>query len=89
MYMRTDHKIIYCYNCKANTLYHHKDTHGNSYVESHCAECGWLEWQNRAVEREKQKWIEYNMENGLKVKNSIFKNNVQFENEPEVDSKAR
>jgi hypothetical protein len=87
--MRTDHKIIYCYNCKANTLYHHKDTHGNSYVESHCAECGWLEWQNRAVEREKQKWIEYNMENGLKVKNSILKNNVQFENDPDVDSKAR
>lgn len=86
MYMQTDHKIIYCYNCKANTIYHHRDAHGNSYVESHCAECGWLEWQNRAVEREKQKWIEYNIENGLKVKIPIFKNDVQFVNDSEENS---
>ncbi|MGM9968552.1 hypothetical protein [uncultured Rummeliibacillus sp.] len=86
MYMRTEHKIIYCYNCKANTLYHHKDTHGNSYVESHCAECGWLEWQNRAVEREKQKWIEFNNKNGLNVKIPIFKTDVQFEDDSEANS---
>lgn len=86
MYMRTDHKIIYCYNCKANTLYHHKDTHGNSYVESHCAECGWMEWQNRAVEREKQKWIEFNNKNGLNVKTPIFKTDVQFKDDPEANS---
>lgn len=86
MYMRTDEKIIYCYNCKANTLYHHKDTHGNSYVESHCAECGWMEWQNRAVEREKQKWIEFNNKNGLNVKIPIFKTDVQFKDDPETNS---
>ncbi|WP_244950546.1 hypothetical protein [Psychrobacillus lasiicapitis] len=34
----------------------------NSGVESHCSECSliWFEWQNRAVEREKEKWIEFN-----------------------------
>lgn len=34
----------------------------NSGVESHCSECAyvWFEWQNRAVEREKEKWLEYN-----------------------------
>lgn len=30
--------------------------------DSHCSECVsiWFEWQNRAVEREMEKWIEYN-----------------------------
>lgn len=31
-------------------------------VDSHCSECSiiWFEWQNRAVEREMEKWVEYN-----------------------------
>ncbi|MFJ8263520.1 hypothetical protein ACIQ4I_16445 [Rummeliibacillus sp. NPDC094406] len=88
MYMQTDHKIIYCYNCKSNTIYHHKDTHGNSYVESHCSECGWLEWQNRAVEREKQKWIDYNKEQGIGIKLPQINASVQLE-ESDVNYKTR
>ncbi|WP_397539982.1 hypothetical protein [Rummeliibacillus pycnus] len=88
MHMQSDHKIIYCYNCKLNTIYHHRDTHGNSYVESHCAECGWLEWQNRAVEREKQKWIDYNKEHGIGVNLPQTNANVRFE-DSKVNYKAR
>lgn len=40
----------------------YRDSHNNSGVESHCSECLeiWFEWQNRAVQREMEKWIEYN-----------------------------
>ena len=40
-----------------------RDMHNNSGVESHCSECVhmWFEWQNRAVDREKEKWMEHNM----------------------------
>ncbi|WP_244950944.1 hypothetical protein [Rummeliibacillus suwonensis] len=82
MYMQSDHKIIYCYNCKTHTIYHHRDTHGNSYVESHCSECGWFEWQNKAVEREKQKWIAYNIEQSIEI--PILKSNIRLK-----DSKAK
>lgn len=88
MYMPTDHKIIYCYYCKSNTIYHHRDTHGNSHVESHCSECGWMEWQNRAVEREKQKWIDYNKEHGIGLKLPKIKASVQIE-DSDVNYKAR
>jgi hypothetical protein len=50
--------------------------HFNSAVESHCSECPsvWFEWQNRAVEREKEKWIEYNGELANKINGvQIFK----------------
>ncbi|QFG01201.1 hypothetical protein PB01_14380 [Psychrobacillus glaciei] len=59
-----DDKIIYCYCCRKRTLFVRRDLHNNSGVESHCSECSyvWFEWQNRAVEREKEKWIEYNGE---------------------------
>ncbi|TQR16243.1 hypothetical protein FG383_07045 [Psychrobacillus soli] len=63
MIIKSDEKIIYCYNCRALTLFIRRDMHNNnSGVESHCSECSdvWFEWQNRAVEREKEKWIEYN-----------------------------
>jgi len=41
-----------------------KDTHEKKGVDSHCSECTgiWFEWQNRAVEREMEKWIAYNKE---------------------------
>jgi len=36
--------------------------HRKNGVDSHCSECSgiWFEWQNRAVEREMEKWIDYN-----------------------------
>ncbi|MEK5216715.1 hypothetical protein [Psychrobacillus sp. FSL H8-0487] len=59
---KSDDKIIYCYCCHRRTLFIRRDMHNNSGVESHCSECSyvWFEWQNRAVEREKEKWLEYN-----------------------------
>ncbi|MDF2067366.1 MULTISPECIES: hypothetical protein [Bacillaceae] len=61
-------KVIYCYSCRKRTLFTRRDMNNNSGVESHCSECSyvWFEWQNRAVEREKEKWVEYN---------TIFTNN--------------
>ena len=55
-------KEIYCYSCRKNTLFTCRDQHRNSGVDSHCSECVgmWFEWQNRAVEREMEKWIAYN-----------------------------
>ena len=55
-------KEIYCYSCRKKTLFTRRDMHQNSGVDSHCSECSgfWFEWQNRAVEREMEKWIEYN-----------------------------
>lgn len=60
--IRSDEKVIYCYNCRKKTLFTRRDMHNNNGVESHCSECSyvWFEWQNRAVELEKEKWIEYN-----------------------------
>ncbi|TQR10851.1 hypothetical protein FG382_16885 [Psychrobacillus lasiicapitis] len=59
---KIDDKIIYCYCCQKRTLFIRRDMKNNSGVESHCSECSliWFEWQNRAVEREKEKWIEFN-----------------------------
>lgn len=54
-------KLIYCYNCKSYTIYNNRDSQGNSGVESHC-KCGMYEWQNRAIEREKERWIHFNRE---------------------------
>ncbi len=55
-------KEIYCYSCRKKTLFTCKDLHNIIGVDSHCSECSgiWFEWQNRAVEREMEKWIEYN-----------------------------
>lgn len=55
-------KEIYCYSCRKKTLFTRRDMHKNSGVDSHCSECLgiWFEWQNRAVEREMEKWIDYN-----------------------------
>lgn len=55
-------KKVYCYICRKITSFTQKDSHHNSGVESHCSECSevWFEWQNRAVEREMVKWINYN-----------------------------
>lgn len=53
-------KILYCYNCKTLTIYNNTDTHGNSGVENHCTSCGLMAWQNRAIEREKDKWVQHN-----------------------------
>lgn len=63
-----DDKEIYCYNCRKRSLFTRKDLNNNSGVESHCSECSniWFEWQNRAVEQEKEKWLEYN--EGLEYK---------------------
>lgn len=62
MTKNSEDKIIYCYNCRKRSLFTRRDMHNNSGVESHCSECSivWFEWQNRAVEREKEKWVEYN-----------------------------
>lgn len=71
MIIKSDDKIIYCYNCLKKTLFTRRDMHNNSGVDKHCSECKfvWFEWQNRAVEREKEKWLEYNGEekNNTKV----------------------
>jgi|UPI000751E35D hypothetical protein len=55
-------KKVFCYICRKITFFTHKDSHNNIGVESHCSECVgiWFEWQNRAVEREMTKWIDYN-----------------------------
>ena len=65
MIIKSDDKEIYCYNCRKKTLFTRRDMNNNSGVESHCSECAivWFEWQNRSVEREKEKWIEYNVNN--------------------------
>lgn len=57
-----DDKIIYCYSCRKKSMFTRRDVRKNSGVESHCSECEyvWYEWQNRAVEREKEKWQEFN-----------------------------
>ena len=52
----------------------------NSGVENHCSECTfvWFEWQNRAVDREKEKWLEYNL--GVANKTKVYyqiKNNQE------------
>ena len=62
MIKKSDDKVIYCYSCRKRSLYTCRDMNNNSGVESHCSECLfiWFEWQNRAVEREKEKWQEYN-----------------------------
>lgn len=55
-------KELYCFSCRKKTLFTYKDTHNKIGVDSHCSECSgiWFEWQNRAVEKEMEKWIEYN-----------------------------
>lgn len=55
---------IYCYKCRKRTSFTRRDLNKNIGVESHCSECTavWFEWQNRAVERELEKWSEYNSE---------------------------
>ncbi|MEI4769981.1 hypothetical protein WAX74_10045 [Psychrobacillus sp. FJAT-51614] len=60
--MILDDKLIYCYNCRKKSLFTRRDLNKNSGVESHCSECSnvWFEWQNRAVEREKEKWLDFN-----------------------------
>ncbi|WP_394191156.1 hypothetical protein [Paenisporosarcina quisquiliarum] len=62
MVLIRDNKEIYCYNCRKRTIFTNRDVNNNSGVEFHCSECTfvWFEWQNRAVEREKEKWLEYN-----------------------------
>lgn len=64
MILKSDDKVIYCYNCRKRTFFTRRDMNNNSGVDNHCSECAfvWFEWQNRAVEREKEKWIEYNVE---------------------------
>ncbi|ETT81986.1 hypothetical protein MKZ08_03825 [Viridibacillus sp. FSL R5-0477] len=57
-------KKLYCYNCKEETVYQ-KRRNNNTYMESHCRECGCFEWQNRAVESEVKKWAEYNLVKGI------------------------
>ncbi|WP_419961735.1 hypothetical protein [Psychrobacillus sp. BM2] len=73
---KSDDKIIYCYCCRKRTLFIRRDLHNNSGVESHCSECSyvWFEWQNRAMEREKEKWLEYNggVVNKLKGNEQVF-----------------
>lgn len=63
--IKSDDKVIYCYNCRKETLFTRRDMNNNSGVESHCSECAfvWFEWQNRSVENEKEKWLEYNVNN--------------------------
>lgn len=74
---KIDDKVIYCYSCRKRSLYTCRDMNNNSGVESHCSECLfiWFEWQNRAVELEKEKWLEYNggIVNETKGYEQIFK----------------
>ncbi len=55
-------KEIFCYSCRKKTIFTYRDTYRKNGVDSHCSECSaiWFEWQNRAVEREMEKWIDYN-----------------------------
>lgn len=64
-------KLIYCYSCKSYAIYNNRDSHGNSGVESHCTSCGLKAWQNRAIEREKEKWVHFNHEEEEKWKLAI------------------
>ena len=62
MIIRNEDKVIFCYNCLKRTLFTNRDMNNNSGVENHCSECAfvWFEWQNRAVDREKEKWLAFN-----------------------------
>ncbi|MER2172801.1 MAG: hypothetical protein ABS938_19470 [Psychrobacillus psychrodurans] len=62
MLKKEEDKVIYCYSCRKKSLFTRRDMSNNSGVESHCSECTylWFEWQNRAVELEKEKWQEFN-----------------------------
>lgn len=64
---------MYCYNCLKKTIFTNRDVNHNSGVEFHCSECVvvWFEWQNRAVELEKEKWLEYNGVLVKKLKSTI------------------
>jgi len=75
MLTKEDDKVIYCYSCRKKSLFTRRDVSNNSGVESHCSECTylWFEWQNRAVEREKEKWQEFN--GGLVNNNKISLSN--------------
>lgn len=66
-------KKVFCYICRKTTIFTYRDSHNNIGVESHCSECVevWYEWQNRAVQRELEKWIQYN---GGKFQNIIGTN---------------
>ena len=55
--MIIDDKEVYCYNCRKKSLFTCRDLNKNS--GSQCSNV-WFEWQNRAVEREKEKWSENN-----------------------------
>ncbi|MFE6170197.1 hypothetical protein ACFVP8_20305 [Viridibacillus arvi] len=57
-------KVMYCYYCKADTIYK-KYRQNNSYTESHCSVCEAKEWQNKVIYQEIKKWIEFNREKGL------------------------
>ncbi|MGE7978471.1 hypothetical protein [Psychrobacillus sp. NPDC093200] len=61
--MLLDEKEIYCYSCRRKTLFTCRDLNNNKGVDSHCSECinFWFEWQNKAVEREMKKWLDYNV----------------------------
>lgn len=82
-------KRIYCFNCKRKTVFTHRDLNHNIGVERHCSECSgvWFEWQNRAVEREMEKWIEFNSRkfskrpfNVLPIRVNGVKEELQFDN---------
>ena len=62
MFLKSDDKVIFCYNCNKKTLFTSRDLNNNSGVDTHCSECSfvWFEWQNRAVERERERWLEFN-----------------------------
>jgi hypothetical protein len=82
--MILEEKEIYCYNCRKNSLFTRKDLKNSSGVESHCSECStiWFEWQNRALDREKEKWLEYNGElaNKTTSTSSTFLHNEKDKN---------
>ncbi|WP_277586702.1 hypothetical protein [Psychrobacillus antarcticus] len=79
MLKKDDDKVIYCYSCRKKSIFTRRDVSNNSGVESHCSECEymWFEWQNRAVEREKEKWLEYNggLRSKFKLPNQTSYNN--------------
>jgi hypothetical protein len=42
MIIKSDDKVIYCYNYRKRTLFTRRDMNNNSGVDNHCSECAFV-----------------------------------------------